>query len=163
MIPCQRDLFDIPPEVAYFNCAYMSPLLDAAVAAGERGIRRKARPWTIGAADFFTEAEHARTLFADLIGAGADDVAITPAAGFVTPMGALLIGIGGGAICYFAVSMKPKLGWYDDALDVVGIHGVGGTCRDYVATTLHHLEALGLADATLHRILRAVEGREATT
>lgn len=43
---------------------------------------------------------------------------------------------------------------------VVQGHGVGGACKDYVATTLHHLESLGLADATLHRILRAVERRD---
>ena len=41
-------------------------------------------------------------------------------------MAALIIGLVGGIICYFAVNLKTKLG-YDDALDVVGIHGVGGT------------------------------------
>jgi Amt family ammonium transporter len=53
-------------------------------------------------------------------------VAITPAAGFVGPMAALLIGGVAGVLCYFAVSIKFALG-YDDALDVVGVHGVGGT------------------------------------
>lgn len=53
-------------------------------------------------------------------------VAITPAAGFVSPMAALVIGGVAGALCYFAVSVKFSLG-YDDALDVVGVHGVGGT------------------------------------
>jgi len=59
-------------------------------------------------------------------GAVAGLVAITPGAGFVTPMSAILIGIGGGVLCYIAVALKPKLG-YDDSLDVVGVHGVGGT------------------------------------
>jgi Amt family ammonium transporter len=59
-------------------------------------------------------------------GAVAGLVAITPASGFVTPMGALIIGAVGGLLCYTAVSLKPKLG-YDDSLDVVGVHGVGGT------------------------------------
>ncbi|MEC4676192.1 MAG: ammonium transporter [Nitrospirota bacterium] len=59
-------------------------------------------------------------------GAVAGLVAITPAAGFVSPMSAILIGIGGGILCYIAVNLKPKLG-YDDSLDVLGIHGVGGT------------------------------------
>jgi ammonium transporter, Amt family len=59
-------------------------------------------------------------------GAVAGLVAITPAAGFVTPMASIIIGAAGGVICYFAVSMKPKFG-YDDALDVVGVHLVGGT------------------------------------
>lgn len=59
-------------------------------------------------------------------GAVAGLVAITPAAGFVGPMSAILIGIGGGMLCSFACSLKPRLG-YDDSLDVVGVHGVGGT------------------------------------
>jgi Amt family ammonium transporter len=53
-------------------------------------------------------------------------VAITPAAGFVGPMSALIIGIAAGPICYAGVLLKSKLG-YDDSLDVVGIHGLGGT------------------------------------
>ena len=59
-------------------------------------------------------------------GAVAGLVAITPAAGFVTPMWAIVIGFGAGIICYGGIMLKNKLG-YDDALDVVGIHGVGGT------------------------------------
>jgi Amt family ammonium transporter len=58
-------------------------------------------------------------------GAVAGLVAITPAAGFVGPMAAILIGIGAGIICYLAVLAKPKLG-YDDSLDVVGVHCIGG-------------------------------------
>ena len=58
-------------------------------------------------------------------GAVAGLVAITPAAGFVGPMAAILIGIGSGIICYLAVLLKPRLG-YDDSLDVVGVHCVGG-------------------------------------
>jgi Amt family ammonium transporter len=52
-------------------------------------------------------------------------VAITPAAGYVSPMIALVIGAAAGLICYFAVLAKTKLG-YDDALDAFGVHGVGG-------------------------------------
>jgi len=52
-------------------------------------------------------------------------VAITPAAGFVEPGPAILIGLIAGVVCYAAISLKHKLG-YDDALDVVGVHGVGG-------------------------------------
>lgn len=52
-------------------------------------------------------------------------VAITPACAFVTPLGAIAIGLVAGAICAFAVSLKYKLG-YDDSLDVVGVHLVGG-------------------------------------
>ena len=59
-------------------------------------------------------------------GAVAGLVAITPASGFVSPMSSLIIGFMGGAFCYGAVLLKTRLG-YDDSLDVVGIHGVGGT------------------------------------
>jgi Amt family ammonium transporter len=59
-------------------------------------------------------------------GAVAGLVAITPAAGFVNPLAAIIIGLVAGALCYIAVLAKSRLG-YDDALDVVGVHGVGGT------------------------------------
>jgi Amt family ammonium transporter len=59
-------------------------------------------------------------------GAVAGLVAITPASGFVNPLAALIIGLGAGILCYFAVGAKNKLG-YDDSLDAVGVHGVGGT------------------------------------
>jgi ammonium transporter, Amt family len=58
-------------------------------------------------------------------GAVAGLVAITPACGAVTPLGALILGIVAGGICAFAVSLKYKLG-FDDSLDVVGVHLVGG-------------------------------------
>jgi ammonium transporter, Amt family len=59
-------------------------------------------------------------------GAVAGLVAITPASGFVGPVSAIIIGAGAGVACYFAINLKTKLG-YDDSLDVVGVHGVGGT------------------------------------
>ncbi|HJU10112.1 MAG TPA: ammonium transporter [Candidatus Binataceae bacterium] len=59
-------------------------------------------------------------------GAVAGLVAITPASGFVGPMPSIVIGLVAGVICYSAVRIKPKFG-YDDALDVVGVHGIGGT------------------------------------
>jgi hypothetical protein len=62
MIPCQRDLFDLPDDVAYLNCAYMSPLLKHAAALGAQGIARKTRPWTISPDDFFADSERARAV-----------------------------------------------------------------------------------------------------
>ncbi|VUZ85087.1 ammonia channel protein [Candidatus Methylomirabilis lanthanidiphila] len=59
-------------------------------------------------------------------GAVAGLVAITPASGFVGPMSAMAIGAVGGILCYSACMLKARLG-YDDSLDVVGVHGVGGT------------------------------------
>ncbi len=58
-------------------------------------------------------------------GAVAGLVAITPAAGYVTPMGAMALGLLVSCVCYGAIMMKGVLG-YDDSLDVFGVHGVGG-------------------------------------
>lgn len=66
------------------------------------------------------------TMLGAASGAVAGLVVITPAAGFVSPMAAVVMGLIGGVACYAAVSLKPRIG-YDDALDVVGVHMVGGT------------------------------------
>jgi len=60
-----------------------------------------------------------------LTGAVAGLATITPAAGYVAPWGAAIIGLAGGVICYLAVQLRKKMRW-DDALDVWGVHGVGG-------------------------------------
>jgi len=57
-------------------------------------------------------------------------VAITPAAGYVTPAAAISIDLIAGIICYTAVGLKGKFG-YDDSLDVFGVHGVGGIRERY--------------------------------
>ena len=82
MIPCQRHLFDIPRDVAYLNCAYISPIPTASRAAGDAGMARKSAPWTIKPQDFYSESEAARSLFAELIGATAEDIAIIPSASY---------------------------------------------------------------------------------
>lgn len=75
-------------------------------------------------------------------GAVAGLVAITPAAGFVGPTGALFIGLAAGVVCFLASTwLKRKLG-YDDSLDVFGIHGVGGLVGA-VLTGVFAVEAIG--------------------
>jgi Amt family ammonium transporter len=76
---------------------------------------------------FFEWASHGKPSALGLVsGAVAGLVAITPASGYVGPMGALVIGIASGALCYLAVvKIKRALG-YDDSLDAFGVHGVGG-------------------------------------
>ena len=79
---------------------------------------------------FFVESFHSKdshvTALGIISGSIAGLVAITPGAGFVTPMGALITGLVGGIVCYYAVILiKPKLG-YDDSLDAFGLHGAGG-------------------------------------
>ena len=89
------------------------------------------------------------TMLGVISGAVAGLVAITPAAGFVTPGGALAIGAGAGVICYFFVTVvKPRLG-YDDALDAFGVHGVGGIWGAlatglFATTTINSAGANGL-------------------
>jgi Amt family ammonium transporter len=86
---------------------------------------------------------HATTLGA-CSGAVAGLVAITPCAGFVGGLAPVWIGLGVGVVCYFAIQLKYKLG-YDDALDVVGVHLVGG---------LFGTLALGLfADSTINALV----------
>ena len=81
-LPNQRSLFDIPRDVAYLNCAYMSPLLHSAIKAGIGGIRAKGQPWTITPADFFSDVEIVRRLAATIIGCDANDISLVPAASY---------------------------------------------------------------------------------
>ena len=85
------------------------------------------------------------TLLGAASGCVAGLVAITPASGFVGPLPALLIGLGGGAVCYYGVNIKNRLG-YDDSLDAVGVHGVGGTFGA-IATGLFASKAINSAGA----------------
>jgi selenocysteine lyase/cysteine desulfurase len=81
-LPSQRHRFQIPADVTYLNCAYMSPLLSAVVEAGRAGVEQKGQPWTIRAADFFTGPDLLRGRFARLLGATADDIALVPSASY---------------------------------------------------------------------------------
>jgi Amt family ammonium transporter len=85
------------------------------------------------------------TLLGAVSGAVAGMATVTPGAGFVSPLSAILFGLAGGALCYYAVVWKGKIG-YDDSLDVVGIHGVGGIVG-ILATGLFASKALNPAGA----------------
>jgi selenocysteine lyase/cysteine desulfurase len=78
----QRALFSIPEDIAYFNCAYLSPLLNSVATLGEQGVRRKAAPWTITADDFFRDSERLRHQFATLINGQSSEMSIVPAASY---------------------------------------------------------------------------------
>ncbi len=82
MIPCQRHLFDIPEDVAYLNCAYMSPLMRPVIEVGNTALARKAHPWELTPDQFFTGAEEFRATAARLIDAPADCVAIVSSASY---------------------------------------------------------------------------------
>ncbi|MGH6916514.1 MAG: ammonium transporter, partial [Geminicoccaceae bacterium] len=98
-------------------------------------------------------------------GAVAGLVAITPAAGFVGPGGALVIGIAAGILCYLAAtSMKHAFG-YDDSLDVFGIHGVGGIVGA-ILTGVFASEAIGgragMLEGNLGQLMPQIYGILAT-
>ena len=80
-------------------------------------------------------------------------VTITPCAGHVSPAAALIIGLIGGVVCFLAVQAKPKVG-YDDSLDVVGVHGVGGA----LGALLVGLFAIRPAVGGLGQLLIQLEG-----
>src|SRR5215216_3773451 len=78
----QRGLFEIPEDVAYLNCAYMSPQLRSAREVGERAVARKSRPWEITPQDFFEDCEKSRQLFARLVGGEVAGVALVPSVSY---------------------------------------------------------------------------------
>lgn len=96
MIPCQRKLFNIPEDVAYFNCAYFAPQMHKVREAGYLGVSRKDHPWKIGPEHFFNESELARGLFAALIEASPDDIAILPSVSYGIGVASALVEIKAG-------------------------------------------------------------------
>jgi Amt family ammonium transporter len=97
-------------------------------------------------------------------GAVAGLVAITPAAGFVDPMGALIIGLVAGIVCFVAsTTVKNALG-YDDSLDVWGVHGVGGVVGAiltgvFAKAAIAGKDApLGLIDGNAGQVLTQIYG-----
>ena len=82
MLPCQRDLFDIPRDVCFLNAASWSPLPVAVQEAGRAAVSRKGQPWKL-ASDFQSQQyERARRAAAALIGADPVDVALIPSVGY---------------------------------------------------------------------------------
>jgi len=82
MIPSQKHLFNIPEDITYLNCAYLSPQLRSVTEAGHKSVAGKENPWLLTPPDFFTLTEQTRSLFAALIEAQADDIAIIPAVSY---------------------------------------------------------------------------------
>lgn len=82
MLECQRDLFSLPEDQHYLNCAYMSPLLKTVEAAGIRGLKRKTVPADIGVEDFFRPAEGLREALAELIHTTPERIALVPAVSY---------------------------------------------------------------------------------
>ncbi|RMG67721.1 MAG: ammonium transporter [Nitrospirae bacterium] len=102
------------------------------------------------------------TMFGAATGCIAGLATITPAAGFVTPMSAILTGLAAGAICFLGLKAKGVLG-YDDSLDAFGVHGVGGIlgtlCIGFFATTtVNSAGAEGILYGNAHQMMVQVIG-----
>lgn len=82
LLPSQRHLFDIPDEIAYFNCAYNSPQLNESRSRLLAGVAEKSHPWERTPASFFEDAETIRRLAAEIFGGSADGYAVIPAASY---------------------------------------------------------------------------------
>jgi len=96
MLENQRHLFNMPDDVHYMNCAFMSPLLNSAVQAGHAAVDAKARPWNISPPDFFSYSNTARALFAGLINARAEDIALVSSVSYGTATAALNLPLNAG-------------------------------------------------------------------
>lgn len=82
LLPPQRHLFDIPDDIAYFNCAYNAPQLNASQQRLLDGVHSKSHPWERMPKDFFDDAERVRCLSADIFGGDAEGYAVVPAASY---------------------------------------------------------------------------------
>ena len=82
ILPSQRDVFAIPPGIAFLNCANMAPQLRKLTEAGVDAVRRRESPWTLDSYDWFGRAEELRAAVARLIGADTDGVALIPAVSY---------------------------------------------------------------------------------
>jgi selenocysteine lyase/cysteine desulfurase len=82
LLPSQRHLFDIPDNIAYFNCAYNSPQLNESQQRLLAGVHSKSHPWERTAKNFFDDAETIRSLSAQIFGGDADGYAVVPAASY---------------------------------------------------------------------------------
>src|SRR5258708_29049805 len=82
IIENQTPLFDIPEGVPFLNCANMSPLLKSVNAAGIEAINKRNHPWKIEVDDWFNPAEELRGLFAKIIQADKENIALIPSASY---------------------------------------------------------------------------------
>jgi Amt family ammonium transporter len=94
-------------------------------------------------------------------GAVAGLVAITPASGFVNPVGAIAIGVAAGIVCYWGCTGLKHMFGYDDALDAFGVHAVGGAAGA-ILTGVFAIEALGgtpgLIQGNAAQVINQIEG-----
>ncbi|PIW30793.1 MAG: aminotransferase [Rhodospirillales bacterium CG15_BIG_FIL_POST_REV_8_21_14_020_66_15] len=145
MVPlaCQRHLFDIPADVAWFNCASRTPFLKSVAAAGEAAMRTRTQPWTLDPQALHDQAERLRARVAGLIGAKADDIAIQPAASYGLATAAANLGVARGQTVVVLEDQFPSnvFVWIEKARDagarVVTVPRPADA--DWTAAVLDHL------------------------
>jgi selenocysteine lyase/cysteine desulfurase len=104
----QRDAFDLPGDVAYFNTANLSPLLHRVRDAGVEALARRGSPWTISSEDWFSDIERLRGLFARLVAAEAEGVALVPATNYGFAVAAGNLGLGEGDVILVLAEEYPS-------------------------------------------------------
>lgn len=143
-IPNQRHLFDLPDGVAYLNCAYMGPLPRLSRLAGEAALEQKSHPWEVQVRDFFAPSERARELFAGLIGASAEDIAIVPAASYGLAVAAKNLALKAGeAVLVLSEQFPSNLYVWRDKAAAAGAELITvprPTDDDWTSAVLAHLE-----------------------
>ncbi|BBM83848.1 aminotransferase class V-fold PLP-dependent enzyme [Candidatus Uabimicrobium amorphum] len=82
VLPCQKQFFEIPDDVTYLNCSYLSPMFESIKKAGIEGVMRKERPWEIKPKDFFEQSTQLKQLFAKIVNAATNDIAIIPSVSY---------------------------------------------------------------------------------
>ena len=144
LLPNQRHLFDIPDDVAYLNCATMGPMPRAAVAAGNKGLSRKAQPWAITTDDFFKDTDSLRPKLAKLINADTDGIAFVPSASYAMATAAQNITLKRGQSILLMADQFPSnvYAWRDLA------ERSGATIKTVSASS----ENMSLSDAMLEAI-----------
>ena len=123
-----RSMFAVPPDVAYFNTASLSPQLHTVRAAGEAALQRRGRPWTITASDWFSDVERLRALFAELVGADADGIALVPSTSYGLAVAARNLTLTAGDRVLVLAEEYPSgiYTWRATGAEIVTVHRAAG-------------------------------------
>jgi selenocysteine lyase/cysteine desulfurase len=156
MLPCQRDAFDMPRDVAYLNAASWSPLPRAVQAAGHAGVARKAQPWTLAPDLAARQYQRARAAAAALINARPEDIALIGSVGYGIATAAALIPVPAGARVLVLADdhSSPRLAWMQRAAaDGYTVEEVSpGRDGDWTAAVLAAIARPGAAPLALASI-----------
>jgi selenocysteine lyase/cysteine desulfurase len=82
LLPNKKHLFDIPSDVTFLNCSYMSPMLNSVKQSCQDGLTKRSSPWKLKSDDWFRPGEELRVLFASLIHAESENIALTTSASY---------------------------------------------------------------------------------